>query len=136
MLNFTFGAYAVYLATGHTLRSQSIMSSTISEYLLTAARFYKQLDPAGRDPRFEEGSRALCEPVTRVIGEVKRFEGVPNRQEPYHPSMHKALWTLAKKDGAHSLLAALRDWFTVGLQYGNRRGKWCQESWSKGLAKY
>ena len=136
MLNFTFGAFAIYLATGHTLRSQSIQSGAISEYLLAAARFYRQLDPGNRDPRFESGATCLCEPAARVIGEVRRFEGVPNRQEPYLPAMHKALAAMASKSQPHSMLPALRDWCTLGLQYGNRRGEWCQEARSKGLRTY
>ena len=51
-LNLTLAAYALFLATGNTIYSQSIKSATIAEYLKAAADLISKLDPVeNRDAR-------------------------------------------------------------------------------------
>jgi hypothetical protein len=65
-----------------------------------------------------------------VFKELKRWEDMPNRREPYTPEMltwHKAATTPSK---AHPLSkdAALADWCQVGLLSGLRLSEWAQDS--------
>ena len=82
-LNITLAAYAIYLATGNTIYSQSIKASTISEYLRAAADLIQKLDPVeNRDAR-KTDKGVTYEGITKVLQEVKRVEKVPNRREGY-----------------------------------------------------
>ena len=77
-LNLTLAAYALYLATGNTIYSQSICSSTILEYLRAAADLVTKLDPVeDQDPR-KTDKGLIYIGIQKVINEVKRVESVPN----------------------------------------------------------
>ena len=85
--------YAAFLATGQTIRQKSIKASTIDNYLYAAAGFFQLFDRRQRDPRKEVGAYLLCGLVKKVTNEVKRFENVPNRREPYTVKMQKYILT-------------------------------------------
>jgi hypothetical protein len=118
-LNHIFAMYAVHLGTGHSLSCQSLKSGTISSYLLDVANFTRLFDPKDRDPRRRssmEQSLAPC--ITKVLAEFKRYETVPNRREPYTPQMQQSFGKLAVDADPDSALAALFNWFGVGLLAG------------------
>eukprot|EP00957_Ditylum_brightwellii_P190907 14536700-Ditylum_brightwellii.AAC.1 len=52
---------------------------------------------------------------------------MPNRQEPLTVDMILRICNLATRQGEDSLVAALRDWFIVGIYTGNRKSEWSQE---------
>ena len=58
MLNMTMASYAVFLATGHTIRSQSIKAATILLYFYVAQGFIKKCEPVDRDTRKEDKAQA------------------------------------------------------------------------------
>ena len=80
-------AYAVFLATGHTIRSQSIKSGTILLHLL--AGLIQKFDAINRDVRKEDNSNNLSPPIKVVMNSIEKFEKVPNRREAYTITMQK-----------------------------------------------
>eukprot|EP00957_Ditylum_brightwellii_P140243 10685625-Ditylum_brightwellii.AAC.1 len=52
---------------------------------------------------------------------------MPNRQEPLTVDKILHVCNLADRQGADSLMAALRDWLIVGIYTGNRKSEWTQE---------
>ena len=127
MLNFAMACYAVFLATGHSLRCRSIRSDTIKIYLHNAATFVSRFDAKDRDARKKEGETKLCPAVAAVIGIVKRYEDMKNRREPFTLGMLHLLLSKVYFFSDDSSKAALADWFTIGLHGGYRRAEWCQE---------
>lgn len=116
----------MYLATGHTIYCKSIKAATIEEYLKAAAGLIKKLDPVdGRDAMYDrDGVKYIG--ITSVLREVRRIEKVPNRRENYSIAMHFRLYERQKMAGEDSLIRVMYNWFTTGLQFGNRRSEWCQ----------
>lgn len=136
MLNFTMATYGVHLATGHSIKAINIKAGTMKEYMLAAAGLIKLFDKIPRGSRKELHTDRLCNTVSKVLGEVKRFEDIPNRCEAYTPSMQRHLVKMAKNMPKDSLEVALVDWFAVGLQGGNRRAEWCQDKGCGKLNKF
>jgi hypothetical protein len=128
-------SYAIFLATGHAIRSKSIKGDTISNYLLAASTLISLFDPIKRDARKLDQSDKICDAVTRVIREVKRFEKVPKRCEAYTIAMHRRLFETTRFVSKDCSNAANFDWNGVGLQGGNRRSEWCQDRGSGILTK-
>lgn len=125
-LNLVLAAYAMYLATGHTILSQSIKSGTISSYLKDAADFISRLDTTvDRDAR-KTDKGTMYEGIQKVIGEVKRLEKVPERREGYTIAMHRQLCENTRLRHQDDKVTVVRDWCTVGLQGGFRRSEYCQ----------
>jgi hypothetical protein len=117
--------YAVHLATGHNLWCQSLRLATINNYLLHAAQLVLYFDPEARDPRKDEhGHFAVC--LQKVRHEIKRWEDIPEKWEPYTAPMHMLLAAQAANQPRDGLLNVLLDWFTVMLAAGGRRGEWAQ----------
>jgi hypothetical protein len=128
-LNYIFACYAMHLGTGHSLSFRNIRSGTIRGYLLAAASLVMSFDrdPSGRDARKELGQSTLCFPLDKVLKELKRWEDVPKRREPYSLAMQFALMAQTKDVNPLGLLPALADWFGVMLQAGGRRSEWAQD---------
>ena len=70
--------YSFHLATGATLQVNTIKSGTIKEYLLAAATLISRFDILGREARKELNCDKLCDPISKVLAQVKRFEEMPN----------------------------------------------------------
>ena len=131
-LNITLAAYALYLATGNTIYSQSIRAATITEYLRASADLIQKLDPVeNRDARKTDKGKTY-EGISKVITEVKRIETVPNRREGYTLAMHRRLFTKITFLSLYSALCAIFDWCAVGTQGGFRCSEYSQPS-SSGL---
>jgi hypothetical protein len=84
-------------------------------------------DPIKQDARKLDQSDKICDTVTRVIKELKRFEKVPKRCEAYTIAMHRRLFETTRFVSKDCSNAANFDWNGVGLQGGNRRSEWCQD---------
>jgi hypothetical protein len=118
--------YAVHLGTGHSLLCKAIKSGTIATYCLNAAQFVALFDDKERDIRKTEGNSTFAPCYNQVLKELRRWEVMPNRREPYTLAMQRRLIVRA---GPHSIggrLHALKNWFSVMLQAGGRLGEWAQ----------
>ncbi len=127
--NWQMALYAAHLATGSTLACRAIKGGTITKYLLDIARFLARF--SDRDPRRESPTdHKLADCLNAVIAEVKRWELMPIRREPFTPIMWKHMDAVmtAHPDlhGPDSILAAMVDWFGSGLYGGWRLTEWGQ----------
>ena len=117
--------YAVHLGTGHSIYCKQIKVRTIEAYVFAAASFLAQF--TGIDFRKDNPSDShMGSILAPVYRDLRKYEQVPNRREPYDLTMH--LRTRALSSGAHpdSLLAALADGFEQGLCTGYRLSEWAQ----------
>jgi hypothetical protein len=123
--------YAMHLGTGHTLLCKSILSSTVATYCQQAATFLALFDEKERDARKIEGGSSIAVCLTKVIAELKRWESMPNRCEPFTLSMLRLQAQRVVAKSLDGLQASLKDWFTVSLHAGCRRGEWAQPKGSR-----
>jgi hypothetical protein len=65
--------------------------------------------------------------VESVIKEHKRWEEMPNRQEPVTIEMIEFIIKLAEDQDEDSLWAAMRDWLIQGNYTGCRLSEWAQQ---------
>ena len=134
--NWQLSLYAVYLAAGNNLLCKSLKSGTIATYLLNVASLAVAAHPKGRDPRkIHDTDTSFAPCIARVLKEIKRWEQMPNRQEPFTPKMQRYLFNkVAAARASPSLLVdhleeALSDWFDLGGCYaGFRLSEWAQPS--------
>jgi hypothetical protein len=117
----------MHLATGESLTHKQIKASTINDYLFTVAKFLGRF--SDRDVRKpDQVSPALAPCIKAVLTELKRWENMPNRREPFTPEMWAYIQdTLRPTATEDSLVAACTDWFTCGLFAGLRLGEWAQD---------
>eukprot|EP00957_Ditylum_brightwellii_P194428 14807372-Ditylum_brightwellii.AAC.1 len=54
-----------------------------------------------------------------VIQEQRRWESVPNRQEPVTVEMALQVYKRAKNEHEDSFIAAFGDWLIIGMYTGN-----------------
>ena len=134
-----FACYAAFLALGHTLWCKTVKSATIANYLRTAA-FYvrdarrRQLDMNSsnsniiiwQDPRIDMTTGQTDDRIAAVLAEVKRWENIPDRQEPLTVDMIHYQHLQVKKNKPHSEDAAMYDWEVFGIYAGNRLSEWAQ----------
>ena len=94
---------------------------------MAAASLVQMFDKQKRDPRKEDNKSTMCPQIQKIIAEVRRFESIPNQQEPLDVSMIRH----HLKQSAFSLFtskpAAMGDFWIVGYHAGLRRSEWCQE---------
>jgi hypothetical protein len=126
--NFQLGLYAVHLATGHAISCRAVKAKTIEKYLRNVSAFCARSNP--RDPRkSEQTNKALAPAIQGVLDEVKRWENIPERREPFTIEMLRYLIELRDSlphiHGQDSCLAAMvEDWATDGLYDGFRLSEW------------
>ena len=135
-LQYVMACYSFHLASGATLQANTIKSGTIKEYLLAAATLIRRFDILGRDSRKELNCDKLCDPINKVLAQVKRFEEMPNRCEAYTPAMHKQFEKMIVGLNKNGFESSTFDWCTVGLQNGCRRSEWCQEKYKTMVSKF
>jgi hypothetical protein len=124
--NYQLALYATHLATGSNLHCRSLKSGTIQTYLRDVAKFigrYRDIDPRYRS----SADKALAPAISRVLDEVKRWETVPNRREPFTLEMqfHIAKQAESKKDDC-CLEAAVANWTLCNMYAGCRGIEWMQ----------
>jgi hypothetical protein len=122
---YQFAMYAIHLSTGHSIHCKSIKVATIEQYLLAAATFVASF--TGVDFRKDSPTATRMGTILApVIRELRRYETVPDRREPYDPQMHKAARLLALLYSNNSLTCALTDGFEQGYCAGYRLSEWAQ----------
>ena len=115
--------YATFLLTGNNLLCNSIAVDTVKKYMLAVKDYF--IDNNHWDPCItKQGKTAPI--LTSVYREGKRWESMPNRQEPLTVEMTQYLILNAKSAHQDSSAAAMADWSTMGLQAGPRSSEWCQ----------
>ena len=118
--------YTADLVSGENILSMTLKSGTISRYLSAAADISISanmmnpcLDTTGNQSRY----------IKDILHEAKRWELIPNRQDPLTKPMVFYIIKKGKslhKTNPHNLYSALGDWLTLGLQSGFRRKEWAQ----------
>jgi hypothetical protein len=117
--------YAVHLSAGHSIYCKSIKVATIEQYLLAAASFLALF--SGTDFRKDRPTDShLGHTLASVLKDLKKYESVPDRREPYDPQMHAAARLLAAQCDYTTLLCALTDGFEQGYCAGYRLSEWAQ----------
>ena len=118
--NYQLALYATHLATGSNLHCRSLKSGTIQTYLRDVAKFigrFRDIDPRYRS----SADKALAPAISRVLEEVKRWETVPNRREPFTLEMQLNIAKQAdsKKDDC-CLETAVANWTLCNMYAGCR----------------
>ena len=117
--------YAVHLGTGHSIYCKQIKAGTIESYVFAAASFLAQF--TGIDFRKDSQSDSQMGSILApVFKELRRYEQVPNRREPYDLKMHARAKELGQQAHSDSLMSALIDGFEQGLCAGYRLSEWAQ----------
>jgi hypothetical protein len=131
--------YAAHLGSGSTLMCRTIRSDTVKRYVFEAASFHALFGPHARDFRKENATDTkVSKTLSDVFDELKRWEDVPNRREPFTLEMLDEM----KREfvncglGSNTLSAALLDWFECGLFGGFRLSEWAQEATKSEMNSY
>jgi len=119
--------YAVHLSAGNSIYCKSIKVATIEQYLLAAASFIAQFTgiDCRKDNSADSHTGHILAPVLR---DLKKYESVPNRREPYDPRMHSLARRVAARFPTNSLVVALTDGFEQSYVAGSRLSEWAQPS--------
>jgi hypothetical protein len=124
--NYQMALYAMHLATGSSLRHRTIKAATISHYLASVAKFLSRF--SDRDVRKTVDSSNIAPCIKSITDEVKRWEDMPTRREPFTPEMWTYIHTQLRPNvSPDSLIAACDDWFACGIFGGLRLGEWAQD---------
>lgn len=126
--------YAVHLSTGHSIYCRQIKVSTIEDYVLAAASFISSfgLGDVRKDCPSDTHMGHILAPVYR---DLKRFETIPDRREPYDLVMHQLAKDLAQGHHPDSLIPALVDGFEQGTCAGYRLSEWAQPAGKRDFTK-
>lgn len=122
---YQLAMYALHLSAGHSLYCKSIKVATIEQYLLAASSFVSQF--SGTDFRKDAPTDThMGRILAPVLRDLKKYESVPERREPYDPQMHMAARLVACQFPSNSLACALTDGFEQGYCAGYRLSEWAQ----------
>ena len=117
--------YAIHLSLGNNIFCKSLRANTIEQYILAVASFL--LSHTGIDFRRDRPSDlTFGRFLTPVYKELRRYDTVPTRREPYTVEMHSVMRQITGKAHPLSMTAALNDWFEMGLLAGFRLSEWAQ----------
>ena len=105
---YQFAMYAIHLSCGNTIFCRRIKAATIEQYLLAVASFISLF--TGRDYRKDNPSdKQLGHILSPILKDLKRYETVPNRREPYDPAMHRLARSLCPRFPIDGLFSSLFD---------------------------
>jgi hypothetical protein len=136
-MNLQMAFYARLLGTGDTLICRTIKVATIQQYLRAVARFLASFDPKERDyRRVDNNDKHFAPPLAAVLAELKRWETVPDRREPFTLEMLAELQQQTIGTSPDGIFAACCDWFLIGLYQGLRRSEWAQPSANAALGTH
>jgi hypothetical protein len=122
---FQLAMYALHLSSGNTIQCKSIKASTVEQYLLAAASFIALF--TGVDYRKDSPTDThMGHILNPVLRDLKKYELVPNRREPYDPAMHLLGRSIALEFSPDSLVPALVNGFEQGYCAGFRLSEWAQ----------
>jgi hypothetical protein len=119
----------VHLAAGHAVSCRAVKAATMEKCLRNGAKFCARSD--SRNPRkIDQSQKALALPIQKVIDEVKRWENIPSRREPFTIEMSRYLVELAASKphiyGPDSCLNVMIDFASCGLCDSFRLSEWAQ----------
>ena len=118
-------AYAIHLSLGHTIYCRSIKGSTIEQHVMAVALFLMYF--SGHDYRKDRpGDTKHGSILGPVLKELKRFDELPNKKEPYTPLMHSAARQFAAGLDPVLGIPALVDGCEIGYCAGHRLSEWAQ----------
>jgi hypothetical protein len=124
---YQLAMYALHLSAGHSILCRSLKVGTIEQYLLAAASFIAMF--TGIDVRKDHATDShLGTILTPVLRDLKKYESVPDRREPYDPQMHTVARFTAAQSPPNGLVCALTDGFEQGYCAGYRLSEWAQPS--------
>lgn len=117
-----------HLATGCSILCKAMKAKTaMSEHRRNVSTVLSSVPRS--DPRKDNPvSQSFVPPIKAVLDDVKRWEGIPNRCEPFDAEMWNFVCKLALSEHPDSLLKAACEWFGVGLHAGFRSSEWAQET--------
>jgi hypothetical protein len=122
---YQLAMYALHLSAGHSILCQSIKVATIEQYLLAASSFVSLFN--GIDVRKDRPTDTQMGVILApVLHDLKKYESIPDRREPYDPQMHTAARLMAAQYHPNSLTCALTDGFEQGYCAGYRLSEWAQ----------
>jgi hypothetical protein len=122
---YQMAMYAMHLSAGHTIQCKSIKGATIEQYLLAVASFIAQF--SGTDFRKDRPTDVhMGRILAPVLRDIKSFDTIPDRREPYDPPMHLVARLLAAQTQPNELVCALTDGFEQGYCAGYRLSEWAQ----------
>jgi hypothetical protein len=121
--------YTAHLACGQSVSCRAIKSGTMVKHLLDIAKLVMRASP--RDPRKRNQlAKGLAPEIQDILDEVKRWEDIPNRREPFTIEMRQYLVQLLESHphihGPDSALAAICDFCGMGIYDGFRLSEWAQ----------
>jgi hypothetical protein len=124
--NYQMALYATHLATGSNLHCRSLKSGSIRTYLRDVAKFIGRFRDV--DPRYRSSAdKGLAPAISRVLDEVKRWETVPYRREPFTLEMQAYIAKLAEQNPDDCCLeAAIANWTLCNMFAGCRGIEWMQ----------
>jgi hypothetical protein len=127
--HWQLGLCAIHLATGNSVSCRALKAATVEKHVRSVARFCSRGNP--RDPRkLDQTQKPLAPVIQGVLDEVKRWENIPDRREPFTIEMLNYLKEEYVKNppkyGPDSYLAVLIDYFSAGLYDGFRLSEWAQ----------
>ena len=122
---YQLAMYALHLNTGHTIYCKQIKGATIEQYIYAAATFLAFF--TGRDFRKDDPThKTMGYILAPVYRDIKKYELLPDRKEPYSPKMHSLAKEIAARFSPDCLVAALTNSFEQGYCAGYRLGEFAQ----------
>ena len=119
--------YATHLGAGNSIYCKQIRCATVESYVLAASSLLESF--TGADFRKDEPSdKSMGYVLGPVYRDLKSYESVPNRCEPYGHPLQELARTLAAQFPPDSLICALTDGFEQGFCAGYRLSEWAQPS--------
>jgi hypothetical protein len=127
--HWQLGLCAVHLAAGHAVSCRAVKAATMEKCLRNVAKFCARSNSC--DPRkIDQSQKALALPIQKVLDEVKRWENIPSRREPFTIEMSRCPVELAASKphiyGPDSHLNVMIDFASCGLHDGFRLSEWAQ----------
>jgi hypothetical protein len=113
--------YVLHLTLGHNLLCKTLKAATIKLYLYSVTSLFRDADVP--DPTLDVNNKKFAM-ICEILTESERWEQVANRKEPLTWQMVEAIQQLAQNVPEDSKIAALADWFVVGMHTGFRISEW------------
>ena len=125
---FQLAMYALHLSSGHTIYCRRIKADTIAQCVFAAASFLAMF--SGVDYRKDNATDShMGHILAPVYRDLKKFETIPDRREPYDMKMHNLARREAASYPVDTLIPALTDGFEQGLISGYRLSEWGESFW-------
>ena len=119
--------YAVHLSTGHGIYCRQLKLDTIKNYIYNVSTFLSLF--SGRDFRKDNPSdKNFGSLLTSVYRDLKSYEGMARRREPYTLQMHAVAAREAATADPSTIIPVLTNGFGAGLNAGFRLSEWAQPS--------